>query len=132
MTIFVCTPYMDEAERCHRVGLLYEGRLIAQGTPAEIKAMVPGELLELQPLDFYRARDGLMQTEGVLEVQTYGELLHVFVDNALRRATGIRATLEAQGIAVGDVRAIEPSMEEAFISLMRQHRRSGNGQEASE
>lgn len=132
MTIFVCTPYMDEAERCHRVGLLYEGRLIAQGTPAEIKATVPGELIELQPLDFHRARNGLMQVEGVLEVQTYGELLHVFVDNAQHRMPGIRATLEAQGIAVGDMRAIEPSMEEAFISLMRQPARAGSGQEASE
>jgi len=131
MTIFVCTPYMDEAERCHRVGLLYEGRLIAQGTPEEIKRMVPGELLELQPYDFYAARDGLRHVQGVLEVQTYGELLHVFVDNARRRAPQIKAILEAQGVAIGDARRIEPSMEEAFISLMRQQKRPTGSRETS-
>ena len=49
LTIFVCTPYMDEAERCNQVGLIYKGRLIAQDTPAGIKKMVPGHLLEFKP-----------------------------------------------------------------------------------
>ena len=56
LTIFVCTPYMDEAERCNRVGLIYDGRLIAMDTPAAIKAMVPGRLLEFTPAEFVPAR----------------------------------------------------------------------------
>jgi ABC-2 type transport system ATP-binding protein len=52
VTVFVCTPYMDEAERCTRVGLMYEGKLIADDTPANVKRLVIGELLEVTPSDF--------------------------------------------------------------------------------
>jgi ABC-2 type transport system ATP-binding protein len=71
LTIFVCTPYMDEAERCTQVGLIYAGGLIASGTPAYIKAMLPGHLLELISSDFARARRLVTEMEGILEVQTY-------------------------------------------------------------
>jgi ABC-2 type transport system ATP-binding protein len=86
MTILVCTPYMDEAERCTEVGLIFAGSLIATGTPAQIKSMIPGHLLELAPSNTSAARDLVIGIEGVLEVQTYGEKLHVFVDDAPRRA----------------------------------------------
>jgi len=125
LTIVVCTPYMDEAERCHRVGLLYEGKLIAQGTPAEIKAMIPGQLLEIRPSDFNAARAVLRDAENVQEMQTYGQLLHVFVDNAQQRAPQMKAMLEGQGIEAGEMRRIEPSMEEAFVSLVSQQKRRG-------
>ena len=129
LTIFVCTPYMDEAERCHRVGLIYEGRLIAQGTPQAIKRMVPGELLELRPSVFHAAKDLVGQVDGVLEVQTYGDLLHIFVDSASRRAPQIKAALEAQGITVSGMRAIEPRMEEAFVSIIRRQGQQSDGEE---
>jgi ABC-2 type transport system ATP-binding protein len=129
LTIFVCTPYMDEAERCNRVGLLYEGRLIACDTPGAIKRKVPGELVELRPSVLHAARDVIGQSEGVLEVQTYGDLLRVFVDRAEQRATQLRAALEAQDISVSDVRPVEPRMEEAFVSLIGRERRSPGGKE---
>ena len=119
LTIFVCTPYMDEAERCNQIGLIYGGKIIANGTPARIKSMVNGELLELTPARFVPARDLLAALEGVLEVQTYGDKLHIFVDNASSRTAQIEAALEAQGIAHEGVRRIEIRMEEAFISLIR-------------
>lgn len=122
LTIFVCTPYMDEAERCHRVGLLYEGKLIAEDTPEAIKHSVSGELLELRPVDFHAARDIVRGLEGVLEVQTYGDLLHVFVDHAALRAPQIEMALRVQDIALSGLRAIAPRMEEAFVSLMRKER----------
>ncbi|MBC7264131.1 MAG: ABC transporter ATP-binding protein [Chloroflexi bacterium] len=128
LTVFVCTPYMDEAERCHRVGLMYEGRLIACDTPQAIKRMVPGELLELRPSALYAAREVVRPLEGVLEVQTYGDLLHIFVDNVRRRAPEIQAALEAKGITVSGMRAIEPRMEEAFVSLIRRQGRQTGGQ----
>lgn len=128
LTVFVCTPYMDEAERCHRVGLMYEGRLMACDTPQAIKRMVPGELLELRPSALYAAKEIVSPLEGVLEVQTYGDLLHVFVDNVRRRGPEIQAALEAQGITVGGMRAIEPRMEEAFVSLIRRQGRQIGGQ----
>jgi ABC-2 type transport system ATP-binding protein len=121
LTIFVCTPYMDEAERCHTVGLIYEGRLIAQDAPRAIRASLPGEMLELRPRDL-AARDAVAGLEGVLEVQTYGRLLRVFVDSAERRAGELVRAIQERGITVEGVRQVEPGMEEAFISLIRRQR----------
>ena len=119
LTIFVCTPYMDEAERCTQVGLIYAGRLIASGTPAEIKAMLPGHLLELTPSDFAPARKLVTDMEGVLEVQTYGDKLHIFVDDVSQRKSQIETALAAVGIQHDAIRETQVRMEEAFISLIR-------------
>jgi ABC-2 type transport system ATP-binding protein len=119
LTIFVCTPYMDEAERCTQVGLIYGGRLIAAGSPAAIKAMIPGHLLELTPSAFAPALKVCQAMEGVLEVQTYGDKLHVFVDDVPQRKPQLEAALAAAGIQHDELREIEMRMEEAFISLVR-------------
>jgi len=121
-TIFFCTPYMDEAERCNWVGLMYEGQLIAHDSPQTIKKMAPGRLLEFTPSDFVPAWRLVPDLEGVLEVQTYGAMLHVFVDDPDRRRGEIESALAAQGIRCEGVREIEPRMEEAFISLIRRRR----------
>jgi len=118
LTIFVCTPYMDEAERCNRVGLMYRGRLIACDTPASIKRQVPGRLLEFTPSRFVPAQELVAGVEGVQELQTYGMMLHAFVDDPALRRPQIEATLAAAGITCGGMREIEPRMEEAFISLV--------------
>jgi ABC-2 type transport system ATP-binding protein len=122
-TIFVCTPYMDEAERCNWVGLLYEGHLVAHDSPETIKGMVPGRLLEFTPSNFVPAWRTVEEMEGMLEVQTYGAMLHVFVDEPGRRQREIEAALAAQGITCEGMREIEPRMEEAFISLIRKQSR---------
>lgn len=119
LTILLSTPYMDEAERCHRVALIYGGRIVAQGAPDEIKRQTPGPCLELRVSDFRRAKVLLPALPGVLEVQTCGHLLHVFVDDAARRGGELEAALAAQGIALSGLRQIPPRMEEAFISLIR-------------
>jgi ABC-2 type transport system ATP-binding protein len=126
MTIFVCTPYMDEAERCNRVGLIYQGGLIALDAPAEIKKMVPGQLLEFKPSKFNPAREIVTGMKGVLEVQTYGALLHIFVDNVERRRSQIEAALKRQKITCSEMRQIEPRMEEAFISLISRQEAENN------
>jgi ABC-2 type transport system ATP-binding protein len=119
LTIFICTPYMDEAERCNRVGLMYRGRLIAVETPQAIKRLLPGRLLEFTPSDMGRARTLVETLAGTLEVQTYGMMLHVFVDDPQRRRPEIEAALASRGVACQGMREIEPRMEEAFISLIR-------------
>lgn len=119
VTIFVCTPYMDEAERCTRVGLMYRGQLIAYDTPQAVKLLVPGRLIEFTPSDFERAVPLVAALEGVTEVQTYGLMLHVFVDEVGRRQPEIVAALASQGITCAGMREIESRMEEAFISLVR-------------
>ena len=126
LTIFVCTPYMDEAERCTHVGLIYAGRLIASGTPASVKASLPGHLLELIPSNFVPARKLANQMEGVLEVQSYGDKLHLFVDDITVRKPQVEAALAGAGIRCEGVREIEVGMEEAFISLVRKQTSSVN------
>jgi ABC-2 type transport system ATP-binding protein len=127
LTIFVCTPYMDEAERCNYVGLMYGGKLIAQERPQHIKEMVPGRLLEFTPSHFVPAWRLVEELDGVVEVQTYGAMLHVFVDDAAqgavsKRRAEIETALNAQGITCSGMREIAPRMEEAFISLIRRQR----------
>jgi ABC-2 type transport system ATP-binding protein len=134
VTIFVSTPYMDEAERCSRVGLMYRGQIIVCDEPDKIKGLVTGDLLELRPSDVRRADMAVAGVEGVLEVQTYGDLIHIFVDNAALRQQPIAAELGTAGIEVYSLRQIRPRMEEAFVSLVRKQMeevgelsKSGNG-----
>lgn len=125
-TILVNTPYMDEAERCSRVGLMYKGRLVEQGTPNQIKALIPGELIEFRPESETVRGVGLLRTAsrllsgqpGVLEIQTYGDLMHVFVDNSAQRRPQLEAALAREHITMANWRQTMPRMEEAFISLI--------------
>ncbi|MGD8603768.1 MAG: ABC transporter ATP-binding protein [Anaerolineales bacterium] len=118
-TIVVSTPYMDEAERCGRVGLIYQGRFVVCDTPTAIQGRVQGELLALQPDDWQAARRHLIGLQGVLEVQTYGQTLHLVVDDARRRQPEIESALQRAGIGYYSLRPVRARMEEAFISLVR-------------
>ena len=124
LTIFVCTPYMDEAERCTRVGLIYRGKLVVDDSPANIKRLIPGHLLEFTPSDFSSAHKLCSAQGGILEVQTYGEKLHVFVDDVSKRKLQIENVLASHGISHDGFREIEVRMEEAFISLIRRQQES--------
>ena len=117
-TIVVSTPYMDEAERCNRIGLLFKGALIECGTPNAIKSMVRGQVLELRFDSLEAAQAALSTQPDVLEVQVYGDLLHVFVDDAEASLPRLRSALETIGVKVNGARVIHPRMEEAFISLI--------------
>lgn len=115
MTLVVCTPYMDEAERCERVGLMTGGRLIACDMPEALRAALPGEMLELRVAPLLPAQALLQQAPGVFDVQVYGDTLHVFVDDAGRRLAELAALLETSGLVVHGGRAARPRMEEAFL-----------------
>ncbi len=127
VTILVSTPYMDEAERCSRVGLMYDGSMIECNTPQNLKSQVVGDLLELRPVSanlrgiglLRQAQSAVESLDGVLEVQTFGDLLHIFVDDAATREPKIVAALAAANIEAQNVRHTRPRMEEAFISLVR-------------
>ncbi len=119
ITILVCTPYMDEAERCSRVGLMFEGQIVACDTPGALQKRVGGELLEILTDDLTSGLQILQDGPGVGEVQTYGNLIHVFVDNAERRESELRDLLTKSGREVMWMRQTTPRMEEAFIHLIR-------------
>ena len=118
-TIVVSTPYMDEAERCSRVGLMYHGQMIVCDTPSQIRTLVNGELLALRPSDLQRANAALNNMPGLLETQTYGDQLHLFVDDAERRQPEIVARLQSAGVTFDGPRRTQPRVEEAFISLIQ-------------
>jgi ABC-2 type transport system ATP-binding protein len=117
-TIVVSTPYMDEADRCARVGLIYAGRLVICDTPVVIRGELPGELIEIHPEDWRTARGLVATLPGVVQVQTYGESLHVIVDSAEERMPELQRALEEKGIGYRSMRPTSPRMEEAFISLI--------------
>jgi ABC-2 type transport system ATP-binding protein len=123
-TVVVSTPYMDEADRCSRVGLMYEGRMVICDEPQKIRAQIPGELIELRPKDWQKAHALAETLPGVIETQTYGESLHLLVDAADTRLPEIEAVLESKGIAYRSIRRATPCMEEAFISLIKQLERT--------
>jgi ABC-2 type transport system ATP-binding protein len=127
VTLFVSTPYMDEAERCSRAALMFQGRIVVCSTPEQIRDMVPGHLLELRPDQLRKARRILQDTPAVLEVQTYGDLLHVFVADVTEGRRAIEAALGGAGIAIEGLRQTRPHMEEAFISLIRRRLNESTG-----
>jgi ABC-2 type transport system ATP-binding protein len=118
VTIFVSTPYMDEAERCGRVGLMYEGRIAHCDTPDGLRRLVPGELLAIWTPQVMRARPIVAAQPDVLEVQVYGDLLHVFVKDAAAAAPLLAQALAGAGVPVVEIRRAQPRVEEAFISLI--------------
>ena len=122
ITLVASTPYMDEAERCSRVGLIYQGRLVVCDTPEAVKAMTEGELIALWPSDVRRARAALTGLAGVLEIQTYGDQLRVFCRDTDGLMASMADTLAAAGVEVQDMRRARPRMEEAFISLIQRQR----------
>ncbi len=119
ITLVISTPYMDEAERCSRVGLMYQGRLVVCDTPERVKAMTSGELIALWPSDPRQAKDILARHSEVLEVQTYGDQLRLFVRDAGSAMEWIHPVLTAHGVEVLEIRPTRPRMEEAFISLIQ-------------
>jgi ABC-2 type transport system ATP-binding protein len=119
-TIVISTPYMDEADRCSRVGLMYTGRMVICDTPQEIRKSIQGDLIELIPKDWLAAYQLIVTLPGVLEIQNYGEKLHILVDSAKRRLPQIRRTLFKHGIQFHSDRQGSARMEEAFISLIKQ------------
>ncbi len=119
MTIVICTPYMDEAERCTRIAMLDEGRLIACDTPDALRSSIPGDMLELRTQPLLPAQALLERAPGVYEVQLYGDLLHVFVDDAGRRVPELVALLEQANIALVWQRRARPHLDEVFLHLLR-------------
>jgi ABC-2 type transport system ATP-binding protein len=122
VTIFISTAYMDEAERCSRVGLMYQGEIIKQITPAELRQLVRGDLIAIVANDLAATETIVAQMIGVSEVQAYGDRLHVFVDDAPRRLPEIETTLHAANICVTQIRPTAPHLQEVFISLVTHQR----------
>jgi len=118
-TIIVSTPYMDEADRCSRVGLMYAGVLVECDTPQNIRSNLKKDVVQIQAEDWQRTLETVASLEGVSEAQTYGEAVNLLVDNGEKRLPQIEHILKMSKIGYRSIRIAPPRMEEAFISLIR-------------
>jgi ABC-2 type transport system ATP-binding protein len=118
VTILVTTAYLDEAERCHRVGLLHQGRLLALDTPERIKARMGGAMVEIPVTDGWRARAALADVPAARGVTLFGRRLHVALADAERDLPAVLAALAAEGLAPGEARPVVPSLEDVFIAMV--------------
>jgi ABC-2 type transport system ATP-binding protein len=119
ITIVMSTPYLDEAERASRVGLMSAGRLMAAERPARIKAEMKGAVLEIVCADIRRASAVLRMSSELLEVQLFGDRLNAVAPDAQAGERAARQALAEAGIEIIAFRVIPPSLENAFISLIR-------------
>ena len=118
ITIFVTTHYMDEAEYCNRLVLINRGRIVAMGTPTELKSRyMKGQLLlvECEPLG--PGLEALHDVPSVLDAAVFGSSLHAVVTDAQTALPRVKQGLEAHGIQVGRLEQIPPSLEDVFVSL---------------
>ena len=121
VTIFVTTHYMEEAEYCNRLALIYRGKMVALGTPTELKRnSINGELLLVECDRLGEAMDELRKVPDVKDVAVFGNALHLVVENATKTETEIRRHLSGHGINVGRVAPIRPTLEDAFVALTTQ------------
>jgi len=120
ITVFVTTHYMDEAEYCNRLVLIDRGRIVAMGTPTELKSRhMKGQLLlvECEPLG--PGLEALQRAPGVLDAAVFGSSLHAVVADAQAALPKVREALESRRLRVGRVEQIPPSLEDVFVSLTR-------------
>lgn len=118
VTVFVTTHYMEEAEYCDRLGLIYRGELIATGTPEELKTRLKEEIIEVVCEQPQEAMEHLEKIKGVKEAALFGKGLHVVVEHAERVLPLIIKTLEERKIEVSRAERIVPSLEDVFVSLI--------------
>jgi ABC-2 type transport system ATP-binding protein len=118
VTIFVSTAYLDEAERCTRVALMHKGRLVAVGTPDQVKQLMRGTLLEICSSEPRRAAALLRGQMPAGSVGLFGDRVHVVTTNPDTATSRAEEILSQAGLDVGTIRPIEPSLEDVFISVL--------------
>ncbi|MFN8058418.1 MAG: ABC transporter ATP-binding protein [Vicinamibacterales bacterium] len=122
LTIVMATPYLDEAERCQRVALLHDGRVLAQETPADLRRGYEGAIAELVARPHRLATAALDGWTEYADYQTFGERIHVRLrsSDAAHALEPLRARLATTSLAVDELRLVEPTLEDVFIDRLRQ------------
>jgi ABC-2 type transport system ATP-binding protein len=121
VTIVVATPYLDEAERCHRVALLYDGTIRDLGTPLELEAQLKCRRLEIRASNIAATEQALENVhEGIVDVQSYGDRVDALVHDAQDSERVVRAALEAATVKVTSIDAEAPTLENVFVARLRE------------
>ncbi len=127
VTILFSTSYMDEAERCNRIGLIHQGRLLIADTPSSVKAGISGTVFELR-LEHHQ--QGMKALEGIgifRSLVLSGDKIHLLVNEPEEGERAIRDALKAKGLKIMGLDVVRPSLEDAFVSMVRE-RGKGNGE----
>ncbi len=120
VTILVTTHYMEEAEFCDRLVLIYQGRIVAQGTPRELKQQVKETILAVHPDNLDAALDLIKPLPQVVEAAVFGDGLHVAVAQPEEGARRIAETLKEHNLALlHPIEQVPPSLEDAFIAVVQ-------------
>jgi len=119
VAVLISTPYMDEASRCNRIGFMKQGRVIAEGTPSQLRERLAGRVLQLRGAPLNLLRHVAHQDAAVEDVQAFGDRLHVRVapNRAQEVAERLPARIKAEGGHVEDLRPVPPGLEDVFIAL---------------
>ncbi len=117
MSVLATTHYMDEAEYCNTIGMIYAGKMIAIASPDTLKAKMPGTLLQLDVANVEQAKELLDHTPGVLDCAIHGANLHVIVEDVAMKGQ-IEQILTGAGLNPQNVEVSQPSLEDVFISLV--------------
>ena len=124
-TVLMTTHYMDEAELCDTLGFIYQGRLIAHGSPAEIKAKTfDRPVIELQPVDARAAADALAEWDAVEEVVRAGARVRLIAARSDLQVGAVRDYLAARGVRVEWANEVEPNVEDLFVSFVDRERKA--------
>jgi len=118
------THYMDEAEYCNTIGMMYQGQLIAVAEPDDLRRSMPGHLVQMECARPGEAETILDRLPGVIDSSVHGAYLHVILDD-LAGLKDAEAALVGQGIEVTRAEKIQPSLEDVFIALVAKHRAEG-------
>lgn len=122
VTVFVTTHYMDEAENCNRMVLIYRGTIIAQGTPQQMKTeCMKNEVLEITIADSQSWLERISKIEGVKEAALFGSNIHVVVYDSVKAIQAIKEYLTKEGAGELGVNKILPSLEDVFVSSIENY-----------
>jgi ABC-2 type transport system ATP-binding protein len=131
ITVFVTTHYMEEAEYCDRLALIYRGELAATGTPQELKSnLMTREVLELKSEHPQDLIEPLEKVEGVKDVALFGRGLHLVVDDYRQVQPALYQALRNLKISEKNLRPITPSLEDVFVSLIEEREMREQPQQA--
>jgi len=119
VTILISTAYLDEAERCHHLALLHEGRLLACDTPARLKSQLPGAVIAVISARPREVRDELTHAPGVSSLVMVGDGVHLVVDDAERRLPELRQRLETSGLPFDRISRVTPTIEDLFVASVQ-------------
>ncbi|MGD2120120.1 MAG: ABC transporter ATP-binding protein [Gemmatimonadota bacterium] len=119
VTVIVSTSYLDEAERCDRVALLNDGRVLALDTPSNLLDLLPGVLLSIHVDEPRRARDAIGALPHVVSTALFGNSVHALLEAGLEDPAGFSVRLEEAGLRPDRVEIVEPSLEDVFLHLVR-------------